>query len=220
MTTSKFIAYYRVSTDRQGKSGLGLEAQERAVMDFLNGGSWELVEAFTEIESGKRKDRPELAAALAACKRHKAKLIIAKLDRLSRNVAFVANLMDSGVDFTCVDMPEANRLTIHILAAVAEHEREMISKRTKEALQSAKERGVRLGNPTNLETARQHSRATRKALADQRAANVAPIIREIQNAGVKSLRAIANALNARGVKTSRGGIWQAESVRRVMGRAA
>jgi DNA invertase Pin-like site-specific DNA recombinase len=140
----KFIAYFRVSTDRQGKSGLGLEAQREAVLNYLNGGSWTMVAEFTEVESGKHADRPQLAAALAACKKRKAKLVIAKLDRLSRNLAFIATLMDSGVEFVAVDNPHANKLTIHILAAVAQHEREMIAQRTREALAAAKARGVKL----------------------------------------------------------------------------
>jgi DNA invertase Pin-like site-specific DNA recombinase len=147
----KFVAYFRVSTDRQGKSGLGLEAQREAVMSYLNGGRWTLAAEFTEVESGKRSDnRPELEKAIAACKRLKAKLVIAKLDRLSRNLAFIAALMESGVEFVAVDNPHMNKLTIHILAAVAEHEREMISERTKAALAAAKRRGQRLGNPTTL----------------------------------------------------------------------
>src|SRR2546428_4213436 len=141
----KFVAYFRVSTDKQGKSGLGLEAQREAVLTYLDGGRWSLVQEFVEVESGKRNDRPELTAALAACKKHKAKLVIAKLDRLSRNLAFIATLMDSGVEFVAVDNPHANRLTLHILAAVAEHERHMIADRTKAALQAAKARGIRLG---------------------------------------------------------------------------
>ena len=134
----KFVAYFRVSTDRQGKSGLGLAAQREAVMSYLDGGRWALVDEFTEVESGKRNDRPELVKALAACKKQKAKLVIAKLDRLSRNLAFIAALMDSGVEFVAVDNPHANKLTIHILAAVAQHEREMISERTKAAMAAAK----------------------------------------------------------------------------------
>ena len=116
----RFVSYYRVSTDKQGKSGLGLDAQRRAVQQYLNGGTWSLIGEFTEIESGKRNERPELAKALAACKRQKAKLVIAKLDRLSRNLAFIATLMDSGVEFIAVDNPHANKLTVHILAAVAQ----------------------------------------------------------------------------------------------------
>jgi len=143
----KFISYLRVSTDRQGEHGYGIDAQRKAVADFLNGGSWQLLGEFVEVESGRRNDRPQLAAALAACRRHKANLVIAKLDRLARNVAFIANLMDGKIDFICCDMPEATRLTIHVLAAVAEHEREMIAKRTKDGLRVAKERGVVLGGP-------------------------------------------------------------------------
>jgi DNA invertase Pin-like site-specific DNA recombinase len=123
----KFVAYFRVSTDRQGKSGLGLEAQRETVLNYLDGGRWTLIAEFTEIESGKRNDRPELEKALAACKKQRAKLVIAKLDRLSRNLAFIATLMDSGVEFIAVDNPHANKLTVHILAAVAQHEREIIS---------------------------------------------------------------------------------------------
>ena len=137
MNMTDFVAYYRVSTDRQGVSGLGLEAQRRAVADFAAGRGGILAE-FTEVESGRKNDRPELRAALAACQRERAILVIAKLDRLARNVAFIAGLMESGVEFVAVDMPQANRLTIHILAAVAEHEREMISQRTRAALQAAK----------------------------------------------------------------------------------
>jgi DNA invertase Pin-like site-specific DNA recombinase len=141
----KFIAYFRVSTDRQGKSGLGLAAQREAVMSYLDGGRWALVDEFTEVESGKRNDRPELVKALAACKKQKAKLVIAKLDRLSRNLAFIAALMDSGVEFVAVDNPHANKLTIHILAAVAQHEREIISARTSAALKAAHGRHVEIG---------------------------------------------------------------------------
>jgi DNA invertase Pin-like site-specific DNA recombinase len=143
----RFVAYYRVSTDRQGRSGLGLDAQQKAVTDYLNGGAWELVGEFVEVESGKKSDRRQLARAVDACRKHKARLVIAKLDRLSRNLAFVATLMESGVEFVAVDNPHANKLTIHILAAVAEHEREAISERTKAALAAAKARGKRLGTP-------------------------------------------------------------------------
>src|ERR687883_224153 len=150
MAQGKFVAYYRVSTERQGRSGLGLEAQQEAVRNYLNGGSWHLVAEVIEVESGKRSERPKLQEALRFCRMHGATLIIAKLDRLARNVAFVSNLMESGVEFTAGGFPTANRLTIHILAAVAEHEREMISARTKAALAAAKARGTRLGNPNGL----------------------------------------------------------------------
>jgi DNA invertase Pin-like site-specific DNA recombinase len=202
----KFVAYFRVSTDRQGKSGLGLEAQRESVLRYLDGGRWTLVAEFTEIESGKRNDRPELEKALALCKKQKAKLVIAKLDRLSRNLAFIAALMDSGVEFIAVDNPHANKLTIHILAAVAQHEREIISARTSAALQAARARGKRLGNP-KLAEARRHAEAAKKESADRYSANILPVIREIQGSGVKSLRGVARALAARGIPTARGGIW-------------
>jgi len=214
----KFVAYFRVSTDRQGKSGLGLAAQRKSVLDYLDGGRWELVNEYTEVESGKRSDRPELEKALAACKRYKAKLVIAKLDRLSRNLAFIATLMDSGVEFIAVDNPHANKLTIHILAAVAQHEREMISARTSAALKAAKARGKRLGNP-KLSEARRHAARARKESADRYSANVLPVIHEIQDNGVKSLRGIARALAARGVPTARGGAWTPVQVSAILQRA-
>jgi len=214
----KFIAYFRVSTDRQGKSGLGLEAQRKSVHDYLDGGRWELVAEFTEVESGKRSDRPELEKALAACKKFKAKLVIAKLDRLSRNLAFIAALMDSGVEFTAVDIPHANKLTIHILAAVALHEREIISARTSAALQAAKARGKRLGNP-KISEAQRHAVRARREKADRYSANVLPVIREIQDSGIKSLRGIARALAARGVRTARGGAWTPVQVSDILRRA-
>jgi DNA invertase Pin-like site-specific DNA recombinase len=214
----KFIAYFRVSTDRQGKSGLGLEAQRESVLAYLNGGSWTMVAEFTEIESGKHADRPQLAAALAACKKHKAKLVIAKLDRLSRNLAFIATLMDSGVEFVAVDNPHANKLTVHILAAVAQYEREAIAQRTRDALQAAKARGKRLGNP-NLESARQRALEANSEAAERFAANVLPIIKQIQKSGVSSLRGVAKALSARGVKTARGGEWTAVQVSDILRRA-
>jgi DNA invertase Pin-like site-specific DNA recombinase len=213
----KFVAYFRVSTDRQGRSGLGLDAQRKSVLDYLDGGRWELVAEFTEVESGRRNDRPELDKALAACKRNKAKLVIAKLDRLSRNLAFIATLMDSGVEFVAVDNPHANKLTIHILAAVAQHEREIISARTSAALEAAKARGKRLGNP-KLSEARRHAARARREKADRHSANILPLIREIQNTGVKSLRGIARALAARGVRTARGGAWTAVQVSDILGR--
>ena len=130
MTEGKYIAYYRVSTDKQGESGLGLEAQRKAVDDYLNGGNWERVETYTEIESGKKTHRPELEKALTACKKGKATLVIAKLDRLARNVHFISGLMESGVRFVACDMPNANDFMLHIYAAVAQEERRLISQRT------------------------------------------------------------------------------------------
>jgi DNA invertase Pin-like site-specific DNA recombinase len=145
MPKRKFVSYLRVSTARQGISGLGLEAQRASVAGYLNGGDWTLVQEVLEVESGKRNDRPALAEALKLCRKHKATLVIAKLDRLARNVAFISNLMESGVEFIAVDMPQANRFVVHIMAAVAEQEADAISKRTKAALQAAKERGTKLG---------------------------------------------------------------------------
>ncbi|OUR75979.1 resolvase [Alphaproteobacteria bacterium 46_93_T64] len=211
----EYVTYYRVSTDKQGRSGLGLEAQQNAVSDFI--GNIVPLEEFTEIESGKKADRPELLKALALCKKRKARLVIAKLDRLSRNVAFIANLMDSKADFVACDMPEANKLTIHILAAVAEHEREMISQRTKVALQAAKARGVKLGSP-NPEKGSKVGVVQLTRNADRFAYNVVPIIHEIQAAGVKTYRGIAQALNARGIQTARGGDWHPATVRNIVNR--
>jgi DNA invertase Pin-like site-specific DNA recombinase len=214
----KFVAYFRVSTDRQGKSGLGLDAQRKSVHDYLDGGRWKLIAEFTEIESGKHNDRPELEKALAACKRQKAKLVIAKLDRLSRNLAFIATLMDSGVEFIAVDNPHANKLTIHILAAVAQHEREIISARTSAALKAAKARGKRLGNP-RLPEARRLAAVAKKERADRYSANVLPVIRDIQRSGIKSLRGVARALAARGIPTARGGAWTPVQVSAILQRA-
>lgn len=209
-----YVAYYRVSTDRQGQSGLGLDAQRQAVAQFV--GSGQLVGEFTEIESGKRHtNRPQLAAALAECRRRKTTLVIAKLDRLARNVHFISGLMESGAEFVAVDMPSANRLTIHILAAVAEHEREMISQRTKAALAQAKARGKKLGNP-RIEEAR-------KIAATVNRTNVpAPAILEMMRdmkAQGKSFRTIAATLNGSSVRTGRGALWHGSTVRTVLERA-
>jgi DNA invertase Pin-like site-specific DNA recombinase len=216
--SGKWIAYYRVSTDRQGDSGLGLDAQRKLVSDYLNGGRWTLSAEFTEVETGKRNDRPQLAAALAMCKRLRAKLIVAKLDRLSRNVAFISALLDSGVEFVAADMPHANKMTLQVLAVFSEHEREVISERTRQALAQAKLRGVKLGGPKRLE-ASALGVAANKANADRFAANVLPIIREIQASGVTTLRGVARALTARGVQSARGTPWSAEAVSNVLKRS-
>jgi DNA invertase Pin-like site-specific DNA recombinase len=200
------------------RGGLIKDAQRKSVLDYLDGGRWELVAEFTEVESGKRSDRPELDKALAGCKRHKAKLVIAKLDRLSRNLAFIATLMDSGVEFIAVDNPHANKLTIHILAAVAQHEREMISARTSAALKAAKARGKRLGNP-RLADARKHAVRARAEQSDRYSANVLPVIHEIQDSGIKSLRGIARVLAARGIPTARGGAWSPVQVSDILRRS-
>lgn len=217
-----FVSYIRVSTDRQGRSGLGIEAQQQAVRAYLNGGNWRLIAEVVEVESGKRADRPKLAEALRLCRIHGATLIIAKLDRLARNVHFVSSLMESGVDFVAVDFPQANRLTIHILAAVAEHEAKAISDRTKAALQAAKARGVKLGGPRGgmlSPEAIAASRAARMARADQRALDLAPIIAELREAGVTGLRGIAKALTERGIPTPRGAAtWREAQVSRLLAR--
>jgi DNA invertase Pin-like site-specific DNA recombinase len=219
--TGKFVAYYRVSTARQGKSGLGLEAQRHAVTEFLNGGDWKIVGEFTEVESGKRSDRPALDKALAMCRLHGAKLVIAKLDRLSRNAHFLLGLRDSGVDFVAADMPNANRLTVGIMAMVAEDEAERISARTKVALEAAKRRSVTLGGfrgviPSKKDRAK--AIEARQARADAKAADLAPIIKNLQAAGKTSLRTIAAALNEAGIPTARGGEWSSPQVMRILER--
>ncbi len=223
MAQGSFVAYYRVSTARQGRSGLGLEAQRRAVTDFLNGGSWELLAEFVEVESGKADDRPQLEQALATCELSGATLVVAKLDRLSRNLAFLAKLQDSGAHFVAADMPEANELTIHIMAAVAQAERKAISTRTKEALAAAKARGVRLGgNRGNLDDLRKgpaRSAELRSRQAAERALKVRRQIEAICAGGAtNSLRQIAAALNDRGITAPRGGPWHAAQVRAVLQR--
>lgn len=224
MANGKYVSYLRVSTQRQGKSGLGLEAQREAVLSYLNGGRWQLCQEFVEVESGKRADRPKLAEALAMCRVLGATLIVAKLDRLARNVHFVSALMESGVDFVAVDFPQANRLTIHILAAVAEHEAAAISKRTKDALAAAKARGTALGGfrgylPSDDD--RETSAALRNAKADARAADLAPVVRGIQASGKTSLRQIAAELEVKGVPTARGGAkWSAVTVSDLLKRIA
>jgi DNA invertase Pin-like site-specific DNA recombinase len=221
MANGQFVAYFRVSTAKQGKSGLGLDAQREAVRSYLNGGKWQMIGEFVEVESGKRNDRPALAEALALCRLHNATLVIAKLDRLARNVNFISNLMESTVEFTAVDFPQANRLTIHILAAVAEHEASMISARTKAALAAAKARGVSLGgNRGNIAgqalKGAQVSAAKRRAKAANRANDLMPVIRVAQANGATSLRQIAEVMNCRGIKTARGGEWSAVQIQRVL----
>jgi len=216
--SGKWVAYYRVSTDRQGESGLGLDAQRKLVNDYLNGGKWVLSAEFTEVESGKRSDRPQLAAALAMCKRLRAKLIVAKLDRLSRNVGFISSLMDSSVDFVAADMPHANKMTLQVMAVFAEYERDAISERTRRALAQAKERGTKLGGPKRLEASALGA-ASNRSNAERFAANTVPIIREIQASGVTTLHGVAKALNARGVPTARGAPWSAVAVSNVLKRA-
>jgi DNA invertase Pin-like site-specific DNA recombinase len=215
--TGRWVSYLRVSTDKQGKSGLGLAAQRKAVETFLNGGKWTLAAELVEIETGKRSDRPELAKAIATAKKLKAKLVIARLDRLARNVHFVSGLMETGVDFVACDMPNATPFMLHIYAAVAEEEARAISVRTKAALAAAKARGVKLGGP-KLAQARLLGHAANRKAADKFAANAKPIIAEIRASGATSLRKVAAALQARGVPTARGGTWNAAQVANVMRR--
>lgn len=220
MKDRKAVSYYRVSTSKQGKSGLGLEAQRSAVEQYLASGGWHLIGEFVEIESGKLNERPQLEAALAQCELTGATLIVAKLDRLSRNVAFLATLQESGTRFVAADMPEANELTIHIMAAVAQAERKAISQRTKEALAAAKARGVCLGgrrnNTDDLRRGPAASAAKRTKNAQERARKVARQIAALRAQGHSSLRELATALTTQGITAPRGGDWTAAQVRRVL----
>lgn len=209
----KYIPYYRVSTSRQGHSRLGLEAQEHAISQYLaKQPDAEVLTSYCEVESGKVRERPELNKALAHCQKEGATLVVAKLDRLARDSAFVLSLRDTGVEFICCDFPHANRLTIGILACIAEYEGELISKRTKEGLAAAKRRGVKLGAKNPLIGAAK-GRAVRLAKLKLYPATVLPIIREIQAAAVTSNNGIARCLNARGLKTIYGRRYRAQSVK-------
>lgn len=218
MTTkpTRYVAYLRVSTPRQGEQGLGMDAQRAAVGAFAKQASATILATYVEVESGKRSDRPELAKALAAAKKAKATLLIAKLDRLARNVLFIAKLMDAGVDFVAVDQPFASRLTLHILSAVAEDEARRISERTKAALASAKARGIKLGSPIARQTVAK-ARAARSAYAKKANATTRAVIREIQSSGIVTLTGVARALEARGVPTpARRTNWQPVQVARLL----
>jgi DNA invertase Pin-like site-specific DNA recombinase len=222
--TTKLIGYYRVSTDQQGKSGLGLEAQRAAVQDHAKRTGAKIVREYVEVESGRKADRPELANALTHAKRSQAQLCVAKLDRLSRNVAFLSALMDSGVDFVACDNPNANRLTIHILVAVAEDEAKRISERTKAALAAYTARGGRLGNPSNLtpEAAEKGRRIGVESIieqANEAYADLYPVLTAKREAGL-TLQAIADDLNAEGYVTRRGKPWNRVQVMLVLERAA
>ena len=209
----KYVAYLRVSTNKQGSSGLGLNAQRKAVVDFVdNRPDTNLIEEFVEIESGRKNDRPKLAEAIAYCKKHKAMLLIAKLDRLARNVHFISGLMEAGIEFVAVDNPHANRLMTHLLSAFAEFERECISKRTKEALAQAKARGAVLGKQGSVLAQQNKS----KAIAH--AKTMEPIIACLKAEGYSSLRAITQQLNFRDVASPDGRYWHLCSVHRLMKR--
>ena len=207
-----FYGYIRVSTDRQAVSGLGLDAQRQSIELYAAQQGATLTQIFVETESGARNDRPQLHAALTLCRKHKATLVIAKLDRLARNVAFVSSLMETGVEFVAVDAPFANRLMIHVLSAVAEWEREQISVRTKAALAAAKARGIKLGTHGAVLATQ------RKAEADDRARTLLPYIVDAQNDGCESLRQIASHLTTAGAAAPGGRSWHASNVQRLMAR--
>jgi DNA invertase Pin-like site-specific DNA recombinase len=208
----QFVAYYRVSTDKQGRSGLGLAAQTATVEAHAGRSSGPIIATFQEVESGKRNDRPELLKALALCRQKKAVLVIAKLDRLSRNVAFIANLMESRVEFIACDMPEATPLTLHIMAAMAQQEREATSKRTKEALAAAKARGQKLGSPRP--GSKQGNQAW-AAHARQFREGVYPIALRLKDRGL-TLRQVAEELNERHIRTCNNRVWHAATVGRLL----
>jgi DNA invertase Pin-like site-specific DNA recombinase len=229
MAKGKYLSYLRVSTDKQGKSGLGLEAQRAAVEAYLNGGRWTLEAEYVETESGKRADRPKLAAALAHAKAIGATVVFAKLDRLTRNVDLLRALVASDVDLVFCDLPHVpagamGRFLFTQMASVAELEAGLISERTKVALAAAKARGVKLGNPNGARALRGkqvgniQAVAKVKANAEQRAANLRAIIDDVRAKGATSVRTIAAALNARGVLTPRGGEWHPTSTARVLAR--
>lgn len=215
----RFVAYYRVSTAKQGQSGLGLEAQRQTVTQSIGDG--ELLEEFTEVESGKHNSRPQFQAALKHARLTNSTLIVAKLDRLSRNAAFLNQLFDADVRIRCADMPFADRFTVGILAQVAQWERERISDRTKAALSVAKARGRSLGgkrpNQRSVNAAgRRKAAQTRRDASAQRKLDVIPYVDEARNAGLTSLRGIAGYLNRRRIAAPRGGEWQAAQVARLL----
>lgn len=214
------ISYVRVSSQQQGKSGLGIEAQQQANARFADANGFEVVDEFIEVETGKGADaldrRPKLAAALAQARKLGCPVLVAKLDRLSRDVHFISGLMAHRVSFIVGELgADANSFMLHVYAALAEKERALIAERTRVALAAAKDRGVTLGNRTNLTEAQAIGRKVQVSGADAHAQNVVAIIQQIEKTGINSLRQIADALNARGVPTARGGRWQPETVRRV-----
>jgi DNA invertase Pin-like site-specific DNA recombinase len=214
-----FVTYIRVSTQRQGRSGLGLDAQRAAVQAYLEGNHGLELASFTEVESGKVNERPQLAAALRRCRQTRATLLVAKLDRLSRNAAFLLNLRDSGVRFVAADLPDMNETVVGILAVIAQHERQAISDRTRAALAAAKRRGVRLGNPhLSAGTKATAKVATHAAqmVAKSRAEELRQDVMEARAQGCTSLRQLADYLNGLGVQTPRGGTWAAASVSRLL----
>jgi DNA invertase Pin-like site-specific DNA recombinase len=220
----KIIGYFRVSTSKQGESGLGLEAQKAAIEGFARQRNACLMKTFTEIESGKLNDRPQLSQAIHLCRVTGATLLIAKLDRLSRNAVFLLTLRDSGIDFVAADMPNANKLTVEIMALIAQHEREAISKRTKEALLAAKARGTKLGNPNGSAALRRAGKGNVASLrmicakADRHARYLKPVIEALHSEGISSLSGIAYKLNEQGMLTPRERRWYKTSVKNLLAR--
>ncbi len=216
-----FVGYYRVSTRGQAESGLGIEAQKAAVAAHVKGGK--VVASFTEVESGRRNSRPELAKALRLCKVHRATLVVGKLDRLSRSVSFLASLLEGDVPIIAADMPSADRTMLQFMSVIAEHEARAISTRTRQALAQAKERGVVLGGWKGRDLTdgdRKRAAATVRAQADERAQALAPVLDELREAGVTTSMALAQALNQRAIPTARAGKWHAASVARLVARLA
>ncbi len=231
MANGRFVSYLRVSTDRQGRSGLGLEAQRADVERYLNGGNWKLIAEFVEVESGSKDSRPKLAEALALCRAYRATLLVAKLDHLARDAHFLLGLQKAGIDFIAVDMPDANRMTVGILAMVAEGERKMISARTKAALAAARAKGTKLGGHRTYKGTETPvvgsaataaiARAARTEKATAQALAVAPIIHRMDPDGTASLRTIAAKMMAEGVPAPGGGeTWTAATVARLRARLA
>ena len=225
MATGNFISYYRVSTTKQGKSGLGLQAQRETVMNFLNGGSWKLLDEFVEIESGKKDDRPQLMKAIKMCQLKNATLVVSKLDRLSRDLHFITSLQKSSIKFVVAENPDMNELTCHIFAAIAQHERKLISSRTKDALSQAKKRGVKLGNPAIHNGAQiegsgdtTNARKIKTYKANQFANQMKEIIDDINYNKAMTLRQVATELNNRNFTTRRQCQWTANAVRMVINR--
>lgn len=225
MRENKFVAYFRVSTMRQGRSGLGLEAQRDAVLGLIAAQGGRMLDEFTEVESGKRSDRPELQRAIRRAKVSGARLIIAKLDRLSRNASFLLHLRDSGVRFVAADLPTADETVVGIMAVIAQRERELIAQRTRDALAVAKRRlakeGRTLGNPNGAAALRRANKgnvaaiAKVAAMADARAENYREVLADVDPDGRLSLRAIAAEMNRREIEAPRGGVWHPASVARL-----
>ena len=212
---TQYVAYYRVSTQKQGLDGYGVAAQRDAVERYLGGADGTIIGSYQEVESGANNDRPALAEAIDHCKRAKARLIIAKLDRLSRNAAFLLNLQDAAVDFVAADMPNADRFTVGVLALVAQRERELISERTKAGLQAAKARGKQLGTPDPKAAVERMNKVRHQKVSEGRAAQLVAI-RELQETGVSSYTRLADYMNKRGERTARGARFTATTVRRIL----